>query len=308
MERYELIIDEDGVGKRVDAVLAKMFNQFSRTQILKIIEQGDLYINEGLVKKANTKLKLNDSIRFEYTEVTELDLQPEEMELNIVYEDEDVMVIDKPRNLVVHPANGNATGTLVNGLVHYAQNHLSNLGGEFRPGIVHRIDKDTSGLLMIAKNNYAHQKLSDQLRAKTVNRKYVALVHGVIGHDKGTIDAPLGISQVDRKKRAVTSVNSKQAITHFNVLKRADDYTLVQCQLETGRTHQIRVHFQYIKHPLVGDPKYYLQKKQAGTGQYLHAYTLGFVHPKTEQYMEFHSPIPAYFQKKLEEVGIVHEL
>lgn len=308
MEKYEIKVDAEYSGKRVDAMVSAVFKQFSRMQVLKMIEQGELYLNDTAVRKASVKVKENDCVSFVYEEPTSLELLPEKIDLHIVYEDEDVMVIDKPRNLVVHPANGNSSGTLVNGLVYYAKEKLSDLGGEFRPGIVHRIDKDTSGLLMIAKNNYAHQKLSEQLRNKTVSRKYIALVHGEIAHDKGTIDAPLGISQIDRKKRAVTSVNSKEAITHFNVLTRTVAYTLVECQLETGRTHQIRVHFQYIKHPLVGDPKYYLLKKQAGEGQYLHAYLLGFVHPKTEQYMEFKSTIPKYFQEKLEEVGLSYEL
>lgn len=305
---FEVMVDEQFVGKRVDSVLPQIFDQFSRMQILKMIEQGDLFINEKQVKKANTKLKRDDAIRFTYVETVETDIQPEKMDLVIVYEDSDVIVIDKPRDLVVHPANGNSSGTLVNGLVYYAKENLSTVGGDFRPGIVHRIDKDTSGLLMIAKNNNAHQKLSEQLREKTVKRQYIALVHGEITHDKGTIDAPLGISQVDRKKRAVTSVNSKQAITHFKTLKRVENYTLVECRLETGRTHQIRVHFQYIKHPLVGDPKYYLQRKQAGDGQYLHAYTLGFVHPTTDEYMEFTSKLPEYFSKKLKEVGMSYEI
>lgn len=307
METYEIIIDETLVKKRVDGVLAQHFNQFSRNQILKIIEQGDLFINDVQVSKASTKVKLNDHVRFTYTADTNTDVLPEKMDLIIIYEDDDVLVVDKPRDMVVHPANGNTNGTLVNGLVYYAK-ALSNIGGDFRPGIVHRIDKDTSGLLMIAKNNYAHQNLSEQLRKKTVTRKYIALVHGEITHDKGTIDAPLGISQVDRKKRAVTSVNSKQAVTHFNVLKKNEMYTLVACQLETGRTHQIRVHFQYIKHPLVGDPKYYLLKKQAGEGQYLHAQTLGFIHPTKNEYMEFHTAIPEYFKEKLKEVGIEYDI
>lgn len=308
MEQFEIVIDDTIAGKRVDAGISQLFVQFSRMQILKMIEQDDLFINDVLVKKASTKLRVNDRVKFTYAELVESDVLPQKMDLSIVYEDDDVIVVNKPRNLVVHPANGNTNGTLVNGLVYYAKEQLSDLGGDFRPGIVHRIDKDTSGLLMIAKNNFAHQKLSEQLRDKTVNRKYIALVHGTISHDKGTIDAPLGISQVDRKKRAVTSMNSKQAVTHFHVLDRTDHYSLVQCQLETGRTHQIRVHFEYIKHPLVGDPKYYLQKSQCGEGQYLHAYLLGFIHPTTEEYMEFVSPLPEYFTDKLKEIGVQYEI
>lgn len=308
MNNYELIVNEEMTGKRIDVVISASFDQFSRSQVLKMIEQGDVKIDGKVLAKASTKLKLDSKIEFFYEEFVETGIEPEDLKLEIVYEDEDVLVVNKRRGMVVHPAAGNTGGTLVNGLVYHAKQNLSDLGGDFRPGIVHRIDKDTSGLLMVAKNNAAHQKLSEQLKDKTVTRKYIALVHGSISHDKGTIDAPIGISQTDRKKRAVTSINSKKAITHFTVCERAEKFTLVQCQLETGRTHQIRVHFDYIKHQLVGDPKYFSRKNQGGDGQYLHAYTLGFVHPTTNVYMEFHAPLPEYFQAKLKEIGMNGEI
>lgn len=308
MEKFEVVVSEEFANKRIDSVIPLLFEEFSRSQVLKIIESCDLSIDGKEIKKASTKVKVGNTITFSYEEPKDLDLEAEEMNLEIVYEDDDVIVVNKPRNLVVHPAAGNGSGTLVNGLLHHSRTNLSDIGGDFRPGIVHRIDKDTSGLLMVAKNNAAHQHLSEQLREKTVTRKYIALVYGAIEHDKGTIDAPIGISQVDRKKRAVTSINSKHAVTHFKLLAKNTAFSLVECQLETGRTHQIRVHFEYIKHPLVGDPKYFSRKKGSGDGQYLHAYQLGFIHPKTGEYLEFNAPLPEYFVEKLEEVNLPYEL
>lgn len=307
MEKFEVVISEEFANKRIDSVIPLLFSDFSRSQVLKIIETGNLTIDGKEIKKASTKVKGGNTICFSYAEPTDLNLEPEDLSLEIVYEDEDVIVVNKPQNLVVHPAAGNGSGTLVNGLLYHSKNNLSDIGGEFRPGIVHRIDKDTSGLLMVAKNNAAHQHLSEQLREKTVTRKYIALVYGAIEHDKGTIDAPIGISQVDRKKRAVTSINSKHAVTHFKVISKNSAFSLVECQLETGRTHQIRVHFEYIKHPLVGDPKYFSRKNAGGEGQYLHAYKLGFIHPRTGEYLEFNAPLPEYFEEKLKEVNLSYE-
>lgn len=307
MEKFEVIINEEFSGKRIDSVIPLLFPEFSRSQVLKIIEAGNIATDGKEIKKASTKVKVGNSICFFYEELADLNLEPENLSLEVVYEDDDVIVVNKPQNLVVHPAGGNASGTLVNGLLYHSKNNLSDIGGEFRPGIVHRIDKDTSGLLMVAKNNAAHQSLSEQLREKSVTRKYVALVYGMITHDKGTIDAPIGISQVDRKKRAVTSINSKRAVTHFKVISKNSDFSFVECQLETGRTHQIRVHFEYIKHPLVGDPKYFSRKNAGGEGQYLHAYKLGFVHPRTGEYLEFTAPLPKNFKEKLVEVNLPYE-
>ena len=228
----------------------------------------------------------------EYHEDTSI--KKEKMPLDIVYEDDDVIVVNKKSGVVVHPSIGNTSGTLVNGLMYYGKN-LSKVNGEFRPGIVHRIDKDTSGLLLVAKNDRAHAVLAEQLKNKTVNRKYVALVSGVINHDTGTIDAPIGRDKNDRKKMAVTSENSKDAVTHFRVLERYKNATLIECKLETGRTHQIRVHMKYIGHPVINDPVYGHKKNINNFGQLLHAKTIGFIHPTTGEYMEFDSDLPDEF-------------
>ena len=222
------------------------------------------------------------------------------MDLNIVYEDDDVMVVDKPSGIVVHPGNGNTSNTLVNGLMYYSES-LSKLNGDFRPGIVHRIDKDTSGLLLIAKTDKAHISLSTQLKNKTINRIYIALVKGVINHDTGEIDAPIGRDKNDRKKMCVTSTNSKKAVTHFKVLERYKNASLIECKLDTGRTHQIRVHMKYINHPVVNDPIYNNSKNLYNFGQMLHEKTIGFIHPTINKYMEFTSNPPKEFYDILKE-------
>ncbi len=237
-------------------------------------------------------IKENDIIEIDYEEESN-DIKPEKMDLNIVYEDDEVIVVNKANGVVVHPGNGNNHGTLVNGLV-YHSNNLSNFN-EFRPGIVHRIDAYTTGLLMVAKNNYAHEFLANQLANKTTTRVYIALVWGVINNDTGTIDAPIGRDLKDRKKMSVTDINAKEAITHFKVLERYKNATLIELKLETGRTHQIRVHMNYINHPVVNDPVYGKHKLIDDSGQCLHAKTLGFVHPKTKEYIEFSSELPETF-------------
>ena len=224
--------------------------------------------------------------------------QPQEMELDVVYEDHDVIVINKPKGMVVHPGPGNPDHTLVNGLLWHCQD-LSGINGVLRPGIVHRIDKDTSGLIVACKNDNAHQSLAQQLAEKTAGRQYYALVHGVMPHEYGTIDAPIGRDEKDRQKMAVTEKNSRPAITHFKVVERFDRYTLLSCRLETGRTHQIRVHMQYIGFPIVGDPKYSLRKTLDTQGQMLHAYQLSFVHPSTGERMTFEAPLPPAFEALL---------
>lgn len=230
-------------------------------------------------------------------EPEELDIQPEDMNLEIYYEDADVLVVNKPRSMVVHPAPGHTSGTLVNGLMHHCTD-LSGINGVMRPGIVHRIDKDTSGLLMVAKNDMAHESLVNQLVAKTVTRRYKAIVHGVIPHDKGTIDAPIARDKKERQSMTVDE-NGKHAVTHFQVLERFKDFTLVECRLETGRTHQIRVHMKYIGYPLAGDPKYGPKKTLDMNGQALHAGILGFDHPRTGEYIQFEAPIPEVFEDAL---------
>lgn len=280
------------VNTRIDSYLATLLSM-SRSKIAKMLKENYILVNDKEVK-ASYELQIGDKITIlEYVE-EEMSAEPEEMDLDIVYEDDDVMVVNKANGVVVHPAVGNNHGTLVNGLLFHSKN-LSSINGEFRPGIVHRIDAYTTGLLMIAKNDQAHQFLAEQLSNKTTKRKYQAIVWGVIPHDTATIDAPIGRDESDRKKMAVTSKNSKQAITHFRVLKRFKSATLIECELETGRTHQIRVHMNYIGYPIVNDPVYGKRKLLDDSGQCLHAKTIGFVHPRTKEYMEFDSELPECF-------------
>ncbi len=274
---------------RLDNYLAKVLDE-SRSQVSKIIKSGNVFVNNKITK-AGLILKNGDIIDVNHQSEDD-SIIPEEMDLDIVYEDDDVIVINKANGVVVHPAPGNYHGTLVNGLLHYTK--LSNVNGEARPGIVHRIDAYTTGLLVVAKNNKAHEFLARELADKKTIRKYVALVWGNIKNDSGTIDAPIGRSLVDRKKMAVVA-NGKTAITHFRVLKRFGDVTLIELKLETGRTHQIRVHMDYIGYPVVNDPVYGGRKLLDDTGQCLHAKTLGFVHPTTLKYMEFDSELPECF-------------
>lgn len=294
-EERQIEIDADLTG-RIDKVLGHFLSDVSRSQLQKWIEDGHVTVN-GQVVKTKYKLKAGDVVKIIPEVPQTIDLEPEDIPLDIVYEDDDVIVVNKPAGMVVHPAPGHPGHTLVNALLYHSP--LSTINGEFRPGIVHRIDKDTSGLLMVAKNDLAHRSLAAQLKAKTNQREYVALVHGVIKEDQGTIDAPLGRSKKDRKKQAVV-MDGRHAVTHFEIVKRYRHYTLVKCRLETGRTHQIRVHMAYIGHPLAGDPLYGPRKTLAGPGQYLHAGLLGFKHPRTGQEMTFTAPLPDYFTKMLE--------
>lgn len=296
-EPLKLTVDKDLTG-RIDKQLGHHFQQFSRSHLQKWIEDGHVKVN-GQAVKPKYKLAVGDQVVIEPEKPQKIDLAPENIPLDIVYEDDDVIVVNKPQGMVVHPAPGHPDHTLVNALLYHSP--LSTINGEFRPGIVHRIDKDTSGLLMVAKNDMAHRSLAAQLKAKTNQREYVALVHGVIKEDAGTIDAPLGRSLKDRKKQAVVA-DGRHAVTHFKVLKRYQHYTLVSCQLETGRTHQIRVHMKYIGHPLAGDPLYGPRKTLPGTGQYLHARLLGFKHPRTGKQMTFTAPLPVYFQQMLDKL------
>lgn len=294
-EERQIEIDADLTG-RIDKALGHFLSDVSRSQLQKWIEDGHVTVN-GQVVKTKYKLKAGDVVKIIPEAPQTIDLEPEDIPLDIVYEDDDVIVVNKPAGMVVHPAPGHPGHTLVNALLYHSP--LSTINGEFRPGIVHRIDKDTSGLLMVAKNDLAHRSLAAQLKAKTNQREYVALVHGVIKEDQGTIDAPLGRSKKDRKKQAVV-MDGRHAVTHFEIVKRYRHYTLVKCRLETGRTHQIRVHMAYIGHPLAGDPLYGPRKTLAGPGQYLHAGLLGFKHPRTGQEMTFTAPLPDYFTKMLE--------
>lgn len=289
---------------RLDKACSEIFSDYSRSQIKQLLDGGNITVN-GKTEKAKYKVKSGDVIRLEEPETKTLELRPENIPLDIVYEDDDVIVINKPQGMVVHPAPGHDEHTLVNALLYHCP--LSTINGTFRPGIVHRIDKDTSGLLMVAKNDKAHRSLAKQLKDKTNIREYVALVHGRIAEDEGTINAPIGRSLKDRKKQAVVK-DGRNAVTHFEVLKRYRDYTLVKCILETGRTHQIRVHMKYIGHPLVGDPIYGPKKTIKGNGQFLHAGKLGFVHPTTGKLLIFEAPLPKIFQECLEKLDKTNRL
>lgn len=277
--------------KRIDQYLTEK-TDLSRSKISKMLKEGKILVNQKEVKSSYL-LKENDLITMEEYIEEPISVKPEKMDLDIVYEDNDVIVVNKANGVVVHPAIGNTSHTLVNGLVYHSK--LSDINGEFRPGIVHRIDAYTTGLLMVAKNNKAHEILAKELEEKKTTRKYIALVWGVINEDTGTIDAPIGRDTTDRKKMCVTDKNAKDAITHFKVIKRYKDATLIELKLETGRTHQIRVHMNYINHPVVNDPVYGRRKIIDSTGQCLHAKDLGFVHPTTKEYMEFTSELPECF-------------
>ena len=277
--------------KRLDSYLSNVLD-ISRSKISKMIKDGNVLVN-GNKCKASDSVDAGDKISYEIIN-EEIKVEAEDIPIDIVYEDDDVIVVNKPNGMVVHPAVGNKSGTLVNALMHHSKN-LSSINGEFRPGIVHRIDAYTTGLLMVAKNDKAHEFLQKQLQDKTTTRKYIALVWGVIPNDTGVIDAPIMRDKSDRKKMAVGNINSKDAVTHFKVLERFSNATLIELKLETGRTHQIRVHMAYIGYPVVNDPVYGRRKLIDETGQCLHAKTLGFIHPTTHKYMEFNSELPESF-------------
>lgn len=295
--QIEVIVKEEK--GRIDKVLNERLTNYSRSQIQQWIKEQHVSI-DGKVIKANYKVSAGDHVLIEIPVPETLDLVPENMNLEIVYEDKDVVVVNKPQGMVVHPSAGHPNGTLVNGLLYQIKN-LSTINDVVRPGIVHRIDKDTSGLLMVAKNDRAHESLAQQLKDKTSLRKYVALVHGEIPHEKGRIEAPIGRSKVNRKMQAVIE-GGKSAVTHFEVLKRFEGYTLIELQLETGRTHQIRVHMNYIGYPVAGDPLYGPKKTLKGNGQFLHAKLLGFEHPTTGENMVFEAPLPEIFKKTLKQL------
>ncbi len=287
---------EENLTIRIDAYLSEKL-ELSRSRISKMIDDGTILVNDKKVKNSYL-LKTGDIVKIGEYKEEQMNLEPVNIKLDIVYEDEDVIVINKPNGMVVHPAIGNTTNTLVNALLYHSKN-LSDVN-EYRPGIVHRIDAYTTGLLVVAKNNKSHEILSKQISEKKASRNYIALVWGVINEDTATIDAPIGRDNNDRKKMAVTSINSKNAVTHLKVIKRFKDATLVELKLETGRTHQIRVHMNYINHPIVNDPVYGRRKKLDDTGQCLHAYKLGFFHPTTNKYMEFECELPECFKNILD--------
>ena len=292
----------DRTGERADAALARLCPELSRSAAQKLLEDGSV-TRDGKALKKNEKLHAGDRLEVELPEVQEADILPEDIPLDIVYEDEDVLVVNKPKGLVVHPAAGHWSGTLVNALMYHCKDSLSGINGELRPGIVHRIDMDTSGLLIVAKNDFAHQALAQQLQDHSLRRTYVCIVVGGIRDDCGTIDAPIGRHPTDRKRMAVTEKNSKNAVTHWQVLERFSGYTLVQCQLETGRTHQIRVHLSWRKHPILGDMVYGLKKPELGQqSQCLHAKELTFCHPRSGETVTVSCPLPDYFEDVLKKL------
>lgn len=298
MDNYLFVIQQDQQ-MRLDKYLAEQFPEQTRSYLQRLIKEGEVLVN-GKAVKTGYQLSCGDEVSVNIPEPKELDVEPQKMDLDIVYEDEDVILINKPKGMVVHPAPGHTTDTLVNGLLYHCKDNLSGINGVARPGIVHRIDRDTTGILIVCKNDMAHNSIAAQLKEHSINRRYRALVHGNIKEDKGTVEGPIGRHPVDRKKMAINERNGKPAVTHYTVLERFGNYTLIECVLETGRTHQIRVHMTSIGHPLVGDEVYGPAKCPFKLqGQCLHAMVLGFVHPRTREYMEFSADIPEYFEELL---------
>ncbi len=300
---FEFTIEEDMQGTRLDMVLSLVIEEVSRSHLQKLIDHGEVTINGIVNNSKKYKVKAGDLIKVVIPEPVCLDVIAEDIPIDIVFEDEDVLVVNKPKGMVVHPAAGNYTGTLVNAILYQCKN-LSSINGVIRPGIVHRIDKDTSGLLMIAKNDVAHRSLAQQLAAHSITRAYRAVVYHNFQKDEGTINAPIGRDPKNRIKMAVTQCSSKEAVTHYKVLHRFGSFTYLEARLETGRTHQIRVHMAYINHPLLGDAVYGPKKKIFGIeSQMLHAKKLGFQHPRTGEYMEFDSQLPWEFKNVIEKLG-----
>lgn len=298
MKELEVI---EQVNKRIDAYMAEKYEDISRVAIQRLIETGKILVN-GKKVKASYKVQVNDKITMEEEKAVEIELKAQDIPVEIIYEDRDIIVVNKPKGMVVHPANGNPDGTLVNAIMAICKDSLSGIGGEIRPGIVHRLDKDTSGILIVAKNDKAHINLSEQIKEHKVKKTYIALVKGIVKENNATINMPIGRSEKDRKKMAVTK-KGKEAITHFKVLKRYDKYTLLEINIETGRTHQIRVHLSQIGYPIVGDEVYSKGKNEWNIkGQCLHAKSLDFKHPITNEDMHLEAKIPQYFKKILEEL------
>lgn len=300
MEEYNIDASEEWIDKRIDKMLSEYFADYSRSFLKKLFDDGLITVNSKSVKPSY-KVKSADMIDISVPDPVNIDIAPENIPLDIIYEDDDIILVNKPKGMVVHPAPGHYGGTLVNGLMYHFGDSLSGINGEFRPGIVHRIDMDTTGVLVVCKNDSAHRSLSEQLHEHSITRKYYAIVHGNIQQNEGTVDAPIGRSPKDRKKMAVNTRNGRRAVTHYRVLERfGGRYTYIECQLETGRTHQIRVHMASIGHPILGDDVYGPKKCHFKLqGQTLHAGVLGFIHPSTGEYIEFKADLPEYFKELL---------
>lgn len=298
--QYEVTAEEDGL--RLDQYIAGRCMDLSRSYIQKLIKESRVTINKNIQTKTKTAVQESDIVNVFLPDPKELEIKPQDIPLDILYEDNDVLVVNKPKGMVVHPAPGHYEDTLVNAVLYHCRDNLSGINGVLRPGIVHRIDKDTTGALIVCKNDKAHQKIADQLRAHTITRSYRAIVYNNFSEDEGMINAPIGRHPTNRKKRMVTEKNNKEAITHYKVLDHLNHkFNYIECRLETGRTHQIRVHMSHIGHPLLGDEVYgpVNSKFKNLQGQTLHAATIGFIHPTTEEYMEFSAPLPDYFEKLL---------
>ncbi|WP_330694001.1 RluA family pseudouridine synthase [Lacrimispora sp.] len=295
----EFIVTAEDAGIRIDRYLSDQCSQVSRSYLQKLLKEEAVLVNEKPVK-SNYKVGTLDMIQLSIPEAVELEIEAEDMPLDIIYEDKDIILINKPKGMVVHPAAGHYSGTLVNGLMAHCKEDLSGINGVMRPGIVHRIDMDTTGALIVCKNDVAHNSIAEQLKEHSITRKYFAVVHGVLKQDEGTVSAPIGRHPVDRKKMSINEKNGREAVTHYRVLERYRQFTYVECQLETGRTHQIRVHLASIGHPLLGDSVYGPAKSPYRlNGQTLHAGILGIIHPRTGEYMEFTAPLPDYFEDLL---------
>ena len=302
MEIIDVIVPDEATGLRIDKYLSEALEGRSRSYLQKLLKEERVFVT-GKPVKSNYKVKAGEELSIELPDLIEPNILPENIPLAILYEDEDLLVIDKPKGMVVHPSAGHYSHTLVNALMYHCGEGLSGINGVMRPGIVHRIDMDTTGSILVCKNDFSHSRIAEQLKEHSITRKYRAIVHGVVKEDEGIIDAPIGRHPKERKKMAINEKNGKQAVTHYRVLKRFRQYTYVECQLETGRTHQIRVHLKSLHHPLLGDGVYGPSKcPYKLQGQTLHAVTLGFIHPRNGQYMEFEAPLPEYFQDLLEKI------
>ena len=298
---YKYIVKNESQGKRLDKYVTEQNTEITRTAVQRLIDEKNILVN-GKEQKASYKVNENDVVEVEIPEPKKIEIKAEDIPIEVIYEDSDIVVVNKPKGMVVHPGNGKLDGTLVNAIMAKCGDSLSGIGGEIRPGIVHRIDKDTSGLLIVAKNDKAHVNLSEQIKAHKVKKTYIALVRGVVRENEATIDMPIGRSKTDRKKMAVCK-DGKNAITHIKVLKRWEHYTLLQVNIETGRTHQIRVHLSYIGYPIIGDYTYSNGKNEFGVvGQCLHAQKLEFKHPTTNKIMELEAPLPEYFQEIIQKL------
>ena len=302
MQEEQFIINQEENGMRIDVFLSKKMDNVSRSYIQKLIKEKEISVN-GMAVKANYKVSANDIVQLTIPDLSEPDILPENIPLDTLYEDADILIVNKPKGMVVHPSPSHYTGTLVNALMYYCKDDLSGINGVMRPGIVHRIDMDTTGSLLVCKNDFAHQKLAEDLKVHNIKRIYHAIVHGVIKEDEGTVEGPIGRHPIDRKKMSINYKNGKPAVTHYRVLKRFSNYTYIECQLETGRTHQIRVHMASIHHALVGDTVYGPAKSPFHLqGQTLHAKILGIHHPRTNEYLEIDAPLPEYFTDLLEKL------